>query len=430
MEVSIMKLKKILFKRNYISLSLTLIILLNFPKAFAENMPNKEDMWQMILKQQAQIERLEALIGITNQTVSETKSKIEQNEAKIEATGDALENVMTSSNSSGTVGTSVGGYAELHYNGGKSDQIDLHRFVVFLSHEFNEKIRFFSEFEVEHSISGEGQVGEIEIEQAYIEMDINDNHRASFGVQLIPVGILNEIHEPPTFYGVERNNVEKNIIPATWWEAGIKMSGNLSENLSYDLMIHSGLDTTGRGYKIRSGRKKVGKAPWKNTAFTARANWLPLPGVTIGTTFQYQDDITQSRGIDESASATLIEIHTVISRAVSEKGIFGFRALYAQWNVNANASELLGRDLQRGWYVEPSYKINLDNQHSVGFFARYSVWDNEAGDNLDSASKQTNFGINYWPHENVVLKLDYQIDNFADSSSEDNRINLGVGLQF
>ncbi len=410
----------------------TLAISLAFSasSALAQELPSKEEMWQMILKQQEQIKKLEAIVGITNEKVNETAVKVAENQEKIEATGDVLDQVASIDGSAGHNITAVGGYAELHYNGGDADQIDLHRFVVFLSHEFTEKIRFFSEFEVEHSIAGEGKVGEVEIEQAFVEMDLSENHRVGVGLQLIPVGIINETHEPPTFYGVERNNVEKNIIPATWWEAGIKLSGDLNESISYDLMMHSGLDTTGKGYNIRSGRQKVGKAPWKNTAFTARVSWHGIPGVEVGATVQYQDDITQSSTADENASATLFEIHTNINRAVSENATIGFRALYAQWNVNAVEAELIGRDTQRGWYVEPSYKIALNNEHSVGFFARYSVWDNEAGDSVDSEFKQTNFGVNYWPHENVVLKLDYQIDNFANSPSEDNRINLGVGLQF
>ncbi|WP_339864723.1 porin [Paremcibacter congregatus] len=398
--------------------------------ALAQNMPSKEEMWQMIQQQQEQIKKLEAIVGVTTQKVEETAVKVAETEKKVEATGAALDNVAVTASAGSTSATTIGGYTELHYNGGDADQIDLHRFVLFLGHEFNDNIRFFSELEVEHSIAGEGQVGAVELEQAFVEMDLNENTRVSVGQLLIPVGILNETHEPPTFYGVERNNVEKNIVPATWWEAGVKLSGNLTESFSYDLVMHSGLDTTGAGYKIRSGRQKVGNAPWKNTAFTARASWQAMPGVKFAGTFQYQDDITQSGGLDQSASATLFEAHANVERAVSDNGTFGLRALYAQWNINADQADLLGRDTQRGWYIEPSYKITLDDQNAVGFFARYSVWDNEAGDSIDSAYKQTNFGVNYWPHKNVVLKMDYQIDNFASESKEDNRLNLGVGLYF
>ncbi len=403
--------------------TLALSLAFSSSAVLAQELPSREEMWKMILQQQQQIKKLEAIVGITN-------VKVTENQEKIEATGEILDQVASSEGSGSQSATSIGGYAELHYNGGKADQIDLHRYVIFLSHEFSDRIRFYSELEVEHNIAGEGKVGEVEVEQAFVEFDLTENHMASLGVQLIPVGLLNETHEPPTFYGVERNNVEKNIIPATWWEAGIKLSGNLNEAFSYDLMIHSGLDTTGQGYKIRNGRKKVGKAPWKNAAFTARASWHAIPGVQVGATFQYQDDITQSSSVNENASATLFEVHTDIKHALSKNGIFGLRALYAQWNVNADSAELIGRNIQRGWYVEPSYRIALDNNHAVGFFIRYSSWDNEAGDNIDSAFNQTSIGINYWPDPHVVLKMDYQIDNFANSDSEDNRINLGIGLQF
>ncbi|HEC01018.1 MAG TPA: porin [Sphingomonadales bacterium] len=392
-----------------------------------KDMPTRAEMWQMILHQQEQIKKLETIVGITTEKVAET-------EKKIEATGEILDQVALSGGLETPHGnsgaTTVGGYAELHYNGGKKDQIDQHRFVIFLGHEFSDKIRFYSELEVEHAISGSGEVGAVEMEQAFVEFDLSERHRASVGMQLVPVGIINETHEPPTFYGVERNNVEKNIIPTTWREAGVMLSGNLNDSFSYDVMMHSGLDTTGYGYKIRKGRQQVGNAPWKNTAVTTRVKWHGLPGVKIAASFQYQDDITQSGGIDEKATATLFEINSEINRAVSENSAFGLRALYAQWNVRADAARRLGRNIQRGWYVEPSYKITLDENNAIGFFARYSLWDNEAGDNIDSSFHQTTLGVSYWPHENVILKLDYQIDNFANSLQEDNRVNLGLGLQF
>lgn len=389
----------------------------------AEPLPSRKEMWKMIIQQQQQIKRLEAIVGIS-------RRKIAENKEKIEATGEVLDQKPAHGSSAGNSATSVGGYAELHYNGGKADQIDLHRFVVFLGHEFSDKIRFFSEFEVEHNTVEQGSAGAVEVEQAFVEMDLNRQNKLSVGLQLIPVGILNDTHEPPTFYGVERNQVEKNIIPTTWWEAGVRLSGDLGENFGYDLMVHSGLDTTGQGYKIRKGRNNVSEAPWKNSAFTARLSWHGIPGIKIAASFQYQDDITQSSLADENASATLFEIHTDSKRAISRNGTIALRALFAQWTIQGDTARMIGRNIQRGWYIEPSYKVTIDEGQAVGFFTRYSQWDNEAGDNIDSARRRTSFGVNYWPHENVVLKLDYQIDNFARSGAEDNRVNLGLGLQF
>mgnify|MGYP000468790186 FL=1 len=400
------------------------------PNISAQEMPSPDEMWKMILKQQKQISTLEQKLGITEATAIENKEKVEETEQMIEATAVAIEEALDSSVGATPSRTSVGGYAELHFNGGEKDEIDFHRFVLFLGHEFNDNIRFFSELEVEHSIAGDGQPGEVELEQAFVEFDLGANTTSSVGLQLVPVGIINETHEPPTFYGVERNNVEKNIIPSTWWEAGVKFSGKLSENLQYDAMVHSGLETPVTGSKaflIRSGRQKVAKANLKNTAFTGRLSWIPIAGVNLAASFQYQDDLTQSV---LPTSATLFEAHADIRRNLTPESEIGLRALYAQWNLESAEADLIGRDIQRGWYIEPSYKYSFANGQAIGFFTRYSYFDNNAGNTINTANKQTLFGVNYWPHQNVALKADYQIDSFADQEAEDNRVNLGIGVQF
>ena len=413
---------------SLIVLSLTLVS----QSVLSQELPSAEEMWKLIQQQQEQISALEKMVGKTQQTANENKEKVEETEQMVEATVSAMEEGAFSSEGSSTNGTSLGGYAEMHFNGGETDQIDFHRFVMFMGHEFTDKIRFFSELEVEHSLSGNGKPGEVELEQAFVEFDIAEDTYATVGLQLVPVGILNATHEPPTFYGVERNNVEKNIIPSTWWEAGVKFSGKLGDSVQYDAMVHSGLKTPITGdakpFNIRSGRQKVAKASWKNTAYTGRLSWMAAPGVTLGASFQYQSDLTQSSA--EPTSATLVEVHADIQHQITANSQLGLRALYAQWNLDSREAELLGNDIQKGWYIEPSYKFNIDSEQAIGVFARYSMWDNTAGSTVDTANKQTSFGVNYWPHQNVVLKADYQIDSYANIAKEDNRVNLGVGLQF
>lgn len=388
----------------------------------AQQPPSSEEMWRIIQEQQKQIEAL--------------KSQLNKTDEKVEATGAAIEQVNTASSTSGHHGgtgaswaerTQVGGYGELHYNnlegkGGASDkdQMDFHRFVLFFGHQFNDRIRFFSELEVEHSIAGEGKTGEVELEQAYIEFDLNDQHRAKAGMFLLPVGILNETHEPNTFYGVERNPVENAIIPATWWAGGGALSGELGNGFSYDLAVHEGLNTSsGSNYAPRSGRQKTGNAQAKDLAYTTRLKWTGMPGVEIGGSIQHQSDITQS--LDTSAgSANLYELHTVIN-----KGPFGLRALYAMWDLDGAGPAAVGADEQFGWYIEPSFKLN----DQWGVFARYNVWDNQAGNSSATEKQQTDIGVNFWPHPDVVLKADYQRQD-NDNGSDQNGFNLGVGYQF
>ena len=319
--------------------------------------------------------------------------------------------------------THVGGYGEMHYNNwdtGKQE-LDFHRFVLFFGHNFSDSVRFASELELEHALAGEGEKGEVELEQAYVEMDINDLHAVRAGLMLVPVGLLNEIHEPPTFYGVERNVVESSIIPTTWWEGGLAIGGQLAPGLRYDAMLSSGLNmaTTGaNAFNIRSSRQKVSEANADDGALTYRLAWRGVPGLEIGATALYQDDVTQASGnAAASTSALLLETHASFA-----KGPFGARALYAQWDLDSDAARTAGKDKQYGWYLEPSFKVTP----KLGVFARYTEWD-LGGTAASTKQDQTNVGLNFWPVAQVVLKLDVQEQ--GDNGAADG-FNLGVGYMF
>ena len=119
--------------------------------------------------------------------------------------------------------TSIGGYGELHWEmAHKSNDdntnakvVDAHRYVFFIGHEFNQWLNFNSEVEIEHAYIKDGN-GAVELEQMYIEQNLGymgmDDTFVKYGIFLVPVGIINETHEPPTFYGVERNTVEKKLV--------------------------------------------------------------------------------------------------------------------------------------------------------------------------------------------------------------------------
>ncbi len=323
--------------------------------------------------------------------------------------------------------TTVGGYGELHYNnlsdgaGNDKKVLDLHRFVIFVNHEFNDDIRFFSEFEIEHAFisdnndgSGKTSPGEVEVEQAYVQFDIGENSNINAGVFLIPVGILNETHEPPTFYGVERNPVEKNIIPVTWWEGGAMLSGNYDSGFSYDIALTSGLDG---GTSIRGGRQKTGKASAENLAATGRVKYTGVAGLEVAATLQYQDDMTQD-DTDDVGSATLIETHARWNIAD-----FTLTGLYARWDIDGDGATTAQKDVQDGAYLEASYKITP----AWGVFVRQNEWDN-GGTASDTSKSQTDVGVNFWPHEDVVIKADYQAQN--NIAGDFDGFNLGIGYQF
>jgi len=348
------------------------------------------------------------------------EKRLDETDQKLNAAADQID---VNTNSSVFANTTIGGYGELHYNNyeDKDAKVDFHRFVLFFGHEFSDTVRFFSEFELEHSIAGEGKSGEVELEQAYVEIDINQGLSSKIGLFLIPVGIINETHEPPTFYGVERNGVEKNIIPATWWEAGVAFNYKPTGGVSIDGAVTSGLEV-GDDFNIRNGRQKVAKATAENLAYTGRVKYTAVAGLELAATLQYQTDITQG-GVNftapiDTADATLLEAH-----AIYQVNNFTVRALYARWDISGDEAKALGRDEQTGWYVEPSYKFT----EKVGVFARYAEYDNNAGNSASTAVESTSIGVNYYLHENVVLKADFEnLGGASDSSG----FNVGFGYQF
>lgn len=367
-------------------------------------------------------DELRNVIAEQQKVLASLGRRLDETDQKLNAAADQID---VNAQESVFANTTIGGYGELHYNNYEDEdaEVDFHRFVLFFGHEFSDTVRFFSEFELEHSIAGEGQAGEVELEQAYVEVDINEGLSSKVGLFLIPVGIINETHEPPTFYGVERNGVEKNIIPATWWEAGVAFNYMPMGGVSIDGAVTSGL-SVGDDFSIRGGRQKVAKATAENLAYTGRVKYTAINGLELAATLQYQTDITQGGADDsftapiDSADATLLEAH-----AIYQIDNFTIRALYARWDINGDEAKVLGRDEQTGWYVEPSYKFT----EKVGVFARYSEYDNNAGNSASTAVESTSVGVNYYLHENVVLKADYEnLGGASDSSG----FNLGFGYQF
>jgi hypothetical protein len=412
--------------RQFAPIGSAILVLFTSLATAQEAPPTIEELWEIVQRQQTEIEALRAELDDTKQGVAATNEKVVESEEKIEATGEFIE--VLAAADSGPRKTSLGGYGELHYSQidattGDSEEIDFHRYVLFLGHEFSDKVRFFSEFELEHSLAGDGKPGEVELEQAYAEFALTDNLYAKTGLFLLPVGILNETHEPPTFYGVERNDVENIILPSTWWEAGVAMRGNFSGGLSWDAAVHSGLAMPtegGSAFRIRSGRQKVAEADASNLAATFRLKYTGVPGLELAAGYQYQSDPSQVAG-DGLDSGQLITAH-----AIYQRDRFGLRAFYGNWSFDGAAVEAADADSQTGWYIEPSFRVS----NKWGVYARY--------EDLDAARQQdqftqTEFGFNYWPTDGIVLKMDFRSRDFtlpALSDADFDAVDLGFGYNF
>ena len=390
----------------------------------AAQQPTPEQMWEIIQSQQKEIEALK-------RGLQDNAKQAADADEKAEAAVVAVEESSTGSRGNWADRTTIGGYGELHYNNidatdpaNDNKEIDFHRFVLYFGHEFTDNIRMFSEFELEHALSKDtadgSNPGEVELEQAYIEFDLQDNLQARGGVFLLPVGILNETHEPNTFYGVERNDVENIIVPSTWWAGGAALSGQHDNGISWDLAIHEGLMIPTSDFRVRSGRQKTAEASAEDLAYTGRLRYTGIPGLELAASAHYQSDASQVSG-DGLDAGLLLETH-----AVYEKGPFGLRALYAEWDFDGAAVTAAGVDKQKGWYIEPSFKP----RNNIGVYARFEDLD---GARTRDRFEQWEVGANFWPHEDVVIKADYRSrdhDLAGDAGRDFDAFDLGIGYQF
>ena len=351
-------------------------------------------------------------------------------------------------------GTNIVGYGEVGY--GKFRQsgnatADLQRFVFGFNHRFDERLTLHSEVEFEHAIVSKDDHGEAEIEQAWLNCKMSDAVNLKGGLFLIPLGILNETHEPPTYYGVMRNQVETRIIPTTWRELGAGVHGIVGEGIRYDVGITTNFDsgklddpTTG----IRSAHQEGQLANARNLAVYGALNYrrpglLVVGGVFTGDTGQNGASNPALRGV--SARLTLWDVHAQYRVAGLD-----LQALYAAGSLGdsdkLNAAILANATANgttpfaapktiRGGFVQAAYHSYKRGNFDVAPFVRYERIDIKQQEDPANGQLQDpnnierikTFGVNFWVHPQVVLKADVQ--RYAIDKSQD-RLDLGLGFMF
>jgi len=451
--------QKILLKGLFAALLISLWGGIAMAEGHGHGNEKMDKIMEMLNAQAAEIAALKAQLAEAEEESEVLSTNVPQDPNAVGAAGSRWspsQNKRRARASEWAERTSIGGYGELHYNNlngenGASDtnKTDFHRLVLFVGHEFNDWARFASEIEFEHSWAGDGREGDVVIELAWLELDLSANHHFRAGADILPVGIMNLTHEPTTFYGVERNMVEAEIIPTTWTEAGAGLWGQLVPGLNYNIFAHTGLvvPTSGSSaMRVRSGRKKVANAKDQDIAILGRLSYTGVPGLEASVTIDYQADYTGTAdSID--ADAVLTEAHIDYKHASG----LGLRALYARWDFGKDTSasfdpSKVGADTVEGWYVEPSFKFDMPTKlpGELGLFVRYHEWDERDGKNsynlltnsgtakMFTKRDQFTIGANYWPTPNIVFKIDGQWEDSEGTPSSGNHdgLNLGMGFQF
>ena len=347
--------------------------------------------------------------------------------------------------------TTLWGYGELNLNRPRRDasaaQADVRRAVLGFGHAFSDRTRVVGELEWEHAIVSADDEGESEVEQLMIEHQFNSRVGARAGLMLIPLGLLNERHEPTNYYGVERNLVETAIIPSTWREGGVSLFGNSESGLNWTAGLTTGFDLSkwdaaseeGRESPLGSIHQELQLAKAHDPSLFAAANWQGMPGLVVGSGV-FTGKIGQGQDFaGRNSRLILSEAH-----ARWQPGAFDVSALYARGNIS-NTKDLnltfVGNPTPVpksfwGAYVQGAWRAWQHGSTTVAPFLRFEEFNTAssyervpAGLGVAPAETERVWtgGLNYWLTRDLVFKADYQ--KFKLDSGRD-RFDLGIGYQF
>jgi hypothetical protein len=377
-----------------------------------------------------------------------------------------------------TRGLSIGGYGEGFYQAlvddtaGGNNRADWLRAVLYTGYKFTENILFNAEFEFEHSTTSSTKSaggGSVSVEFASLDFLIRDWANARAGLLLVPMGYLNEIHEPPFFFGVNRPEVERRIIPSTWRENGAGLFGNLGEQIEYKAYVLNGFNAEGFDASgLRGGRQSGNRALADHLAFVGRVDWTPFPELQLGGSV-YHGKSGQNQNLTvgamgggsyaveiPDADTTIWELHSQF-----RSGGLHLRALFTMSHLadagalsralapisavgggggigELSAGESVANDML-GVYAEIAYDVlrwlKPDSDKSFEPFFRFEYLDTQhdvpdgfAADDSNQIQIYT-VGLSFKPISNVVIKADYR-NRIAEAGSLADEVNLGVGFAF
>ncbi len=365
-------------------------------------------------------------------------------------------------------GVSIGGYGELTFlhndvnaRGGAKNIADMQRLIIYLGYAFDEKLKFNSELELEHTSTSGSQGtggGYFKAEFAYLDYQFRPEFGVRGGLLLMPVGIINEVHESPTFPSADRPYFERRIMMSTWEEMGLGVYGQVGP-ANYRFYLINGLMLKGGGdydakEPLRTVRQRGVRAVADRLGFTGRVD-LKLPyNVILGGSFVLAD--VQSKGGSDS-KLNLRRGTKVGSVAILSPHLWW---QYAGWDVRLvgalvkvdgalkMSQDLFGGSIggnniipeeQKGFYVQVAYDLfrlfGPENQE-LYLFGIYEDFDTHskvpAGYSKPDGHKLRvyNVGLSYKPHTLVAIKADYARLNYSSPKKDENEYRLTLSFMF
>ena len=340
-------------------------------------------------------------------------------------------------------GMTLGGYAEVLYNQPESvnGEIDVQRLILLFGYKFDDRTQFVTELEFEH-------VKEVYIEQAFVNYSVNNSLNVRAGLMLVPMGIINEYHEPTTFNGVERPSMDNKLVPTTWREIGIGVSGRSDAmSMRYQAYIfngflsHNGTAGLVQGSNgLRSGRQKGAESVFRTPNLSMKLDFYGINGLRLGLSGYFGRTQAANEVFDTSGSTVGLSMIGFDARYNLRK--FTARCQYITSSIKDvfEYNQLTAKDLgsgMSGYYIEGAYNLlPIRNRQRLFAFVRYENFDTHASvpSNTDRNAayhrKEITTGLSYHLAPGAVFKMDYQSKSTGLDDDAKGQINAGVGVWF
>jgi phosphate-selective porin len=368
-------------------------------------------------------------------------------------------------------GIRLWGYGEIYYTHPTSDrnqaQFDLARAVFGIGYQFDPRTEFNSEYELEHAVASSSDVGEFEVEQFYVDRNLNDYVSARGGLFLMPFGFINEHHEPTNFYGVQRNFVETLIIPSTWREGGLSFHGDTPVGLSWNAGLTTGFDLSKWDFApqappyanaleledsgiapLQATHQELALANARHLSQYLALGYYGVPGLTLGAAISTGEAVPVEVANSASAGSQRVTLWEAHARWAPQR--WQLQALYARGTISNTA---LANEANPGspnpmpaafygYYFQGAYDLWSRGDYRLNPFVRFERYDlgssyqGTAGPVIppgeaflwpQNHDRVWTVGANFYLGPHVVLKTDYQ---WFEQNTNFNRWDLGLGVAF
>lgn len=359
--------------------------------------------------------------------------------------------------------------------GEKHGRFDIPHAVIYLGYDFGRGWSVQTEIEFEHTGSGgavekefeeagewETEIekgGEVALEQFWIQKSFIPELNVRIGHIVVPVGALNNAHEPLNYFTVYRPEGEFTILPSTWHDTGISIWGRTGK-WRYEAMVIAGLDAY--MFSTENFVKYGAASPFEFKVanqlgfavridnYSVRNLRLSLSGYygrSFNNTYPYEDIPESSRyyGVVGRTAIGSFDFEYAgrrfTARGNADYGYVGDASVISNMKRNRSANNApyrksdvgkaaIAAGCEAGYDILPFFHPKDDGQ-KLFLFGRYEYYNSYIPDTGKEAVDWTSrhriaVGLNYYPLPQLAVKAEYSHRFLRSGYNPEPSISIGV----